>query len=70
MKKQENRFTTIAPALMVAALILTAPAAAAQSGAKQKMSTTEFRNSMGKLWEDHFISTRLYIVSARGKPAR
>lgn len=41
-----------------------APQAAALSGSK--MTTQEFQNAMRKLWEEHVVWTRLYIISVAG----
>jgi hypothetical protein len=66
MKRSVNHLTKMALALaaIAAALGIAVPAEARDSSASAKISVTEFRNTMRKLWEDHITWTRLYIVSA------
>lgn len=61
MYRQDRRFTLLA--FFVFLLLAIAPMVATGAQA-DKLSRADFHDEMRRLWEDHIVWTRLYIVSA------
>ncbi len=60
MYRKNRRFTLLS--ILVFLLLTIAPAAT--SAQADKLSRAEFHDEMRRLWEDHIVWTRLYIISA------